>query len=317
MKHIVHIYLLIMENLTDIAVFVEVVKADSFTTAARELNISRSVVSKYITRLEQRLGVRLLNRTTRRLSLTEAGQHFFQQSQSALMQLENAQGAIHAMQAEPRGLLRISAPSSFGILHLAPLIPLLRNTYPDLNVELSISDKLIDIVDEGIDIAIRIDELPDSTLIAKRIAQCRYVVCASPSHFEQHGKPDTPEDLVKYNCLLFQFWNTPNQWRFLYEDNQFIEIKVKGEVISNNSLALREMMLNNGGISMAPTFLVGEDIKKGNLIPVLGDYHIKPISIYAVYPHRQYLTAKARAFLEFVTKHIDADRPYWDEFLNS
>jgi len=304
-----------MENLTDIAVFVEVVKADSFTTAAKELDLSRSVVSKYITRLEQRLGVRLLNRTTRRLSLTEAGRQFFQQSQSALMQLENAEGEILAMQAEPRGLLRISVPSSFGIMHLAPLMPQFQKIYPDLKLDLSINDKIVDIVDEGIDIAIRIGELPDSTLIAKRIAQCRYVVCASPTYFEQHDKPIIPEDLTQHNCLLFQFWNTPNQWQFLSKDNQFIDVKVRGEVVSNNSLALRKIMLNNGGISMAPTFLVGDDIKNGHLISVLSDCHIKPLSIYAVYPHRQYLTAKVRAFLEFLSSQINIDKPYWDEFL--
>ena len=305
-----------MENLTDIAVFVEVVKSSSFTTAARELDLSRSVVSKYITRLEQRLGVRLLNRTTRRLSLTEAGQRFFQQSQSALMQLENAEGEIHAMQAEPKGLLRISAPSSFGILHLAPLIPQLRKTCPELNLDLSISDKLVDIVDEGLDVAIRIGELPDSTLIARRIAQCRYVVCASPDYFEQHGRPGTPDDLTEHNCLLFQFWDSPNQWQFLDKDNRFINIKIRGEIVSNNSLALREIMKSGGGISIAPTFLVGDDLKNGRLAPVLTDYQIKPISIYAVYPHRQYLTAKVRAFLEFLSRRIDIDKPYWDKFLN-
>ncbi|MGD8569797.1 MAG: LysR family transcriptional regulator [Gammaproteobacteria bacterium] len=303
-----------MEHLTDIAVFVEVVKANSFTTAARELDLSRSVVSKYITRLEKRLGVRLLNRTTRRLSMTEAGQRFFQQSHSALMQLENAEGEIHAMQAEPKGLLRLSAPSSFGIIHLAPLLPQLRQTYPELNLELSISDKLVDIVDEGIDIAIRIGELPDSSLIAKRISPCRYVVCASPNYLKQHGKPETPDDLTQHNCLLFQFWDAPNQWQFLSRDNQFINIKVQGEIVSNNSLALRKIMLSGGGISMAPTFLVGDDIINGRLVPVLTDYHIKPISIYVVYPHRQYLTAKARAFLEFLSEHIDIDTPYWDNF---
>lgn len=315
MKNIVHIYYLIMENLSDIAVFVEVVKADSFTTAASELELSRSVVSKYITRLEQRLGVRLLNRTTRRLSLTEAGQRFYEQCQQALTQLENAEGEIHAMQAEPKGLLRISAPSSFGILHLAALMPKFRQACPGLNLELSIADNVIDIVDEGIDIALRIGELPDSTMIAKRIAQCRYVVCASPDYFEQHGKPVTPEDLTGHNCLLFQFWDSPNQWQFISKENQFISVKVRGEIVSNNSLALREIMRSGGGLSMAPTFLVGEDIKKGRLVPVLTDYKIKPVSIYAVYPHRQYLTAKVRAFLEFLAEQIDSDRPYWDEFI--
>jgi len=304
-----------MENLTDIAVFVEVVKADSFTDAAKELDLSRSVVSKYITRLEKRLGVRLLNRSTRRLSLTEAGQRFFQQSQSALLQLENAEGEIQAMQGEPKGLLRVSAFNSFGTMHLAPLIPAFQQSFPDLKLDFSINDQVVDMVDEGIDVAIRIGDLPDSALIAKRLVQCRYVVCASPKYFELNGKPDIPEDLSNHNCLLFQFWNTLNQWQFLGKNNQFFNIKVHGQVVCNNSLALRELLLNGGGISMAPTFLVGEDIKNGRLLPVLNEYHIKPISIYAVYPHRQYLTAKVCAFLEFLSNRIDIDNPYWDEFL--
>ncbi len=304
-----------MENLTDIAVFVRVVKTDSFTAAAGELGLSRSVVSKYITRLERRLGVRLLNRTTRRLSLTEAGLRFFEQSRSALAQLENAEDEIHAMQAAPKGLLRISAPSSFGVIHLAPLIPKLQQTYPDLNIDLSIDDKLIDIVDAGIDVAIRIADLPDSTLIAKRIAQCRYVVCAATSYLERHGKPITPEDLTQHNCLLFRFWDTPNQWQFLSKDDQFIDVNVHGEVVCNNSLALHAILLDGGGMTMAPTFLVGDDIAKGRLVSVLRDYRIKPISIYAVYPHRQYLAAKVRAFLEFLSAHIQPDAPYWDKSL--
>jgi DNA-binding transcriptional LysR family regulator len=301
-----------MENLTDIAVFVRVVKADSFTAAAQELELSRSVISKYITRLEQRLGVRLLNRTTRRLSMTEAGLRFFQQSQSALAQLENAETEIRALQASPKGLLRISAPSSFGVFHLAPLIPKLRQTHPDLTIDLSIDDHQIDIVDTGVDVAIRIAELPDSTLIAKRVARCRYVVCAAPEYIDKHGRPKTPEDLRNYNCLLFQFWNAPSQWKFLNKEEQFISVPVRGEIICNNSLALREILLGGGGITMAPTFLVGDDIANNRLVSVLNDYYIKPISVYAVYPHRQYLAAKVRAFLEFLSLHIEADKPYWD-----
>jgi DNA-binding transcriptional LysR family regulator len=304
-----------MEHLTDIAVFVQVVKADSFTAAAQELELSRSVISKYVTRLEQRLGVRLLNRTTRRLSLTEAGLRFYQQSQAALTQLDSAEAEVHAMQASPKGQLRISAPSSFGVLHLAPLIPKLQQAYPDLTIDLSIDDHQIDMVDTGIDVAIRIADLPDSTLIAKRVACCHYVVCTAPEYIKQYGYPKIPEDLSKHKCLLFQFWNTPSQWNFMSKEQHYISVPVRGEIICNNSLALREILLRGSGITMAPTFLVGDDIAHNRLVSVLDDYQIKPISVYAVYPHRQYLAAKVRAFLDFLPTHINPDKPYWDDYI--
>jgi DNA-binding transcriptional LysR family regulator len=304
-----------MENLNDIAVFVQVVRANSFTAAAEQMGISRSVVSKYISRLEENLGVRLLNRTTRRLKLTEAGTRLHEQSRLALAQLQDAENEVHAMQASPAGQLRISAPSSFGILHLAPLIPQLQQAFPDLSIDLSISDKLVDVVAKGIDVAIRIADLPDSTLIAKRITGCRYVVCASPDYLEEHGTPTAPDDLAQHSCLLFKYWGSPAQWHFMGKDEQFAQVTVRGDVVSNNSLALRETLLRGGGITMAPTFLVGEDIEKGHLTPVLSDYRFKPLSIYAVYPHRQFLAAKVRAFLEFLSERIDPDVPYWDSSL--
>ncbi len=301
-----------MENLSDIAIFVKVVKMDSFTAAASELGLSRSVVSKYITRLEQRLGARLLNRTTRRLSLTEAGSRFFQQSQSALIQLENAEDEINSMQSAPKGVLRISAPGSFGINHLAPLLPEFQQMYPELNIDLSIDDHMVDIVDTGIDVAIRIAELPDSTLIAKRIAQCRYVVCAAPEYLQAQGIPKTPEDLTQFNCLQFRFWDKPSHWQFLNKNDELINVKVLEQLVCNNSVALRKILLASGGITIAPTFLVGSDISSGRLISLLDNYRIKPISIYAVYPHREYLTAKVRAFLEYLAEKINSDLPYWD-----
>jgi DNA-binding transcriptional LysR family regulator len=301
-----------MQILTDIAVFVAVVKADSFTRAAQDLGLSRAVVSKYISRLEQQLGVRLLNRTTRRLSLTEAGDHFFRQCETAIRQMENAMSDIHALQDTPKGHLRISAPSSFGVMHLAPLIPHLQQQYPDLKIDLTIEDHQIDIVETGIDVAIRIADMPDSTLIARRIAQCRYVACASPEYLAHHGRPEIPEDLRKHNCLLFQFWNTPAQWHFLNKEQQFVGVRVGNEISCNNSLALREMLLAGAGVTMAPTFLIANDIVNGRVEIVLHDYSIKPLTIYAVYPHRQYLAAKVRAFLEYLSTHIEPDMPYWD-----
>lgn len=301
-----------MDNLTDIAVFVRVVEADSFTAAAANLGLSRSVVSKYITRLERRLGVRLLNRSTRRLGLTEAGARFFHQSQLALAQLDEAQNEMQALQAAPRGLLRISAPASFGALHLAPMLPEFRHSCPGLSIDLAIDDRQVDLVDTGIDIAIRIADLPDSSLVAKRIAACRYVVCAAPGYLDRFGRPEVPADLQRHNCLLFSHWQTPNQWRFLDRSRSYVSVQVRGDVVCNSSLALREILLAGGGLSMAPSFLVGADIADGRLEPVLSEFSLRELSIYAVYPHRELLAAKVRAFLEFLSARIDSENPYWD-----
>lgn len=302
-----------MENLTDIAVFVAVVKAASFTHAAEDLGLSRAVVSKYITRLEKQLGVRLINRTTRRLNLTEAGEHFFRQSESALRQMENAVADIHALQKTPKGVLRISAPISFGVIHLAPLIPTLRQNYPDLKIDLTLYDQQIDVVESGIDVTIRIADMPDSALIARRIAPCRYTLCAAPDYFAKNGYPNTPEDLQYHSCLVFQHWSTPQQWHFQNKEKQFVNVCVGNEISCNNSLALREMLLAGAGITVAPTFLIGNEIANGRLECVMNNYSIKPLTIYAVYPHRQYLAAKVHAFLELLRKYIDTDNPYWDK----
>ncbi len=300
-----------METLSDIAVFVQVVDSGSFTAAADRLNISKSVVSKYVTRLEDQLGVRLLNRTTRRLSLTEAGNILYSRSRRGLEEIEAAEAEISQFQKTPRGTLKINAPMSFGILHIAPHLSEFSARYPDLVTDINFDDKQIDLIDEGFDLAIRIAELPDSTLVARRLGPCRHVVCAAPDYLTKHGIPSTPENLSSHNVLTFRYQDSPSEWHFISEEGKFVSVPVNGTIQMNNSLALREALIKGAGVTLTPTFIVGEDIKAGRLKKLLPDYRPHELSIYAVYPERRHLSPKVQAFIEFMKEKV-SDPPYWD-----
>ncbi|MGH8597244.1 MAG: LysR substrate-binding domain-containing protein, partial [Gammaproteobacteria bacterium] len=226
-----------MKNFTDIAVFVQVVDSGSFTKAADQLGLSHSMASKSVTRLESRLGARLLNRTTRRLSLTEAGEALYEKSRGALSQIEDAELEIGQLQNEPRGLLRITAPMSFGILHIAPALPDFLRRHPRVSVEIKFDDRTVDLVDERFDLAIRVaSDLQESTLVARTLAPCRFVVCASPGYFERHRAPLTPHDLREHNCLVYTYVARPNVWRFAASDGSKIAVPVSGNLRTNNGL---------------------------------------------------------------------------------
>lgn len=300
-----------MESLSDIAVFVHVVRSGSFTAAAEKLSLSKSVVSKYVTRLEDRLGARLLNRTTRRLSLTEVGQAFFERSQRALDEIEEAEAEVSRLQGEPRGELRLSSPMSFGILHLAPLLPAFQDCYPELTVDMVLDDRKTDLVDEGFDLAIRIGELPDSSLVARRLGPCGHVVCGSPAYFARNGVPKSPQDLADHAALTYRYQDAPAEWRLVDRHGDFHQVAVNSRLQMNNSLALREALLQGFGVTLTPTFVVGSDIKAGRLMAVLTEYKALEVSIYAVYPQRKHLSPKVRAFIDFLSERIE-DPPYWE-----
>ena len=291
--------------------FVRVVDAGSFTRAAEQLRISRPVVSKYVSRLENRLGVRLLNRTTRRLSLTEAGRIFHQRSQRGLQDIEQAEAEVSRLQENPRGVLRLNTPMSFGILHIAPLLPEFQARYPDVSIDMNLDDRQVDVIEEGFDVSVRIAELPDSSLVARRLAPCRHVVVAAPSYLERHGTPRTPEDLRDHNIITFSYQASMADWHFVAPDKRPVSVAVSGALQVNNSLALREALLAGAGIMRTPTFVVGRDIQAGRLVPLLGNYQALEISIYLVYPQRRHLSPKVRAFVDFMAEKIAAT-PYWD-----
>ena len=249
-----------MDSLTDIAVFVQVVQSGSFTGAARRLSLSKSVVSKYVTRLEKRLGARLLNRTTRRLSVTEAGQAFYERSRRGLLEIEEAEAEGSRLQGEPRGTLRVNTPMSFGVLHIAPAIPEFLRRYPELSVDMHLDDRRVDVVKEGFDVSIRISDLPDSSLIARRVGPCRHAIVASPDYLKRHGTPRTPNELRDHNVITYEYQESALEWHFQKAGETPISVPVSGSIQMNNSLALREAVLNGAGITRTPTFVVGRDL---------------------------------------------------------
>tara|TARA_R110001583_G_C5641511_1_gene407896 strand:- start:185 stop:1150 length:966 start_codon:yes stop_codon:yes gene_type:complete len=313
-NNIVHEYVLKevgLDSLSDIAVFVQVVDSGSFTAAADRLAISKSVVSKYVTRLENQLGARLLNRTTRRLSLTEAGRVFYERSRKGLADIEDAKSEVSRMQSEPRGTLRLNAPMSFGILHVAPALPEFLKRYPEITVDVNLDDRKVDVIEEGFDISVRISELPDSSLVAKRLGPCRHTIVAAPEYLERCGTPRTPEELRDHNIVSYRYQESALAWHFQTPDNKSTAVTVSGSLMMNNSLALRATLLEGVGIARTPTFAVGQDIREGRLIPILRDYDVLDVTIFLVYPQRRHLSPKVRAFVDFMAERI-TETPYWD-----
>ncbi|WP_444922261.1 LysR family transcriptional regulator [Microbulbifer sp. CnH-101-G] len=300
-----------MESFAAIPVFVTVAETGGFSPAAKLLGISKSAVSKRVSQLEEQLGVKLLHRTTRKLSLTEAGEHFFQHARIAYQAAQDAQDAVTQLQGEPQGRLRINAPMSFGRLHLAPLIPVFLKRYPKITIDLVMDDKVVDLIGEGFDIAIRGGDLPDTSLIARKLAPLQSVLCASPAYLEEFGKPIELEQLTEHNCLMFTYSRDVKEWNFI-QDNHLHTIEVRGNYQVNNSEALREAILQGLGIGRLPTFVAGADIKSGLLVPLFEEYQMPAKTIYAVFPERQYMPAKVRAFIEFAIEYFGGDIPYWD-----
>jgi DNA-binding transcriptional LysR family regulator len=299
-----------MQNLTDIAIFVKVVELSSFTAAAEALESSQPVVSKAVTRLEEKLGARLLNRTTRRLSLTEAGSELYRRSVRALQEIENAELEVARFQTEPRGTLRVAAPMSFSILQLGPVIQNFLERYPGVTVELNMDDRQVDIVEEGYDLAIRIGQLQDSNLVARKITPCRQVMCASPAYLAKHGSPERPEDLLEHNCILYSLLLTPREWRLIDGDGETHAVPVGGKLHSNNGLVNRAAAVAGAGIVLLPTFYIGEEVRSGALKPVLCKFKPQELAVYAVYPERRNLTPKVRAFVDFLAATFGPTPPW-------
>ena len=301
-----------MESLTDIAVFVQVVDSGSFTAAAERLEISKSVVSKYVSRLEDRLGARLLNRTTRRLSLTEVGHVFYERSRKGLADIEDAELEVSRMQGTPRGTLRLNTPMSFGIMHIAPGLAEFMRQYPDVTVDMNLNDRIVDVIDEGYDVSIRIAELPDSSLVARRLAPCRHAIVAAPEYLEARGTPRTPAELQDHNIITYRYQESAQEWHFRSADNKASAVPVAGSLTVDNSLAIRAALLAGVGIGRTPTFVVGEDIREGRLVSLLKGYETLEVSIYLVYAQRRHMSPKVRAFLDFMAARI-REVPYWDQ----
>jgi DNA-binding transcriptional LysR family regulator len=300
-----------MDNLTGMMVFAQVVQAGSFSKAAENMGMSKSSVSKKVTYLEDRLGVRLLNRTTRKLSLTEVGHVFYERCERIMSEAEEAELAVTRLQDEPRGHLKISAPVSFGVKHLGRPLAVFLAKYNDLSVDVQLNDRYVDIVDEGFDLAIRIGRLPDSSLIAKKIGVSRLVVCASPEYWQKNAKPNHPRELEDMNCLIYTLSRNAGGWP--YQENGTTQlVKIDGDVKANNGDIIRDMAINGSGVAVSPAFIVGQELANGKLQAVLEEYEVEPINIYAVYPHNRHLSAKVRLFVDFL-KDWFGQCPSWEE----
>ncbi len=288
-----------MDKLTSMNVFVRVAKAGSFAGGARDLSISRAMATKHIMQLENNLGIRLFNRTTRSLSLTEAGSSYLERCQQVLAEIEEMEAAVTQLQMEPRGTLKISAPPFIGAAHIAKGLSEFLEIHPDLSADLILQGSPGDMVDEAIDIAICLGKLEDTSLIAIKLASSQLVVCGAPAYFSEHGMPEKPEDLAEHNCMVN--WAIPprDQWEFKKTSGKVV-IKVSGRMQANAADPLRIAAVNGLGLVVLPTYIVGWDIRRGKLQVALDDYMGAPMEIHAVYPHRKYLSAKVRTFLDFL-----------------
>lgn len=302
-----------MQDLSGIAVFAAVVESGSFTAAAERLGQSKSAVSKQVTRLEQRLGARLLARTTRRLNLTEVGQAFYERCRRIVAEAEEAELAVTHLQEVPRGTLRVSAPLSFGIAHLAAALPDFMETHPDLTLDIDFSDRRVDIVEEGFDMAVRIGRLEDSSLIAKRIAESRRSVLASPDYWRRRGKPSHPRDLENHNCLIYTLLSTPGSWSFTDPEDpaREISVRVSGSIKANNGNALALAAAAGHGVVVMPTFICGDLIASGALVPALEGFEASPVGIHALYASNRHLSAKVRAFVDFLAARFAGPEVQW------
>jgi DNA-binding transcriptional LysR family regulator len=302
-----------MENLAGMAVFARVAEAKSFSGAARRLGVSKSAVSKQVAQLERALKARLLNRTTRRLSLTEVGEAFYEHCARMLAEAEAAELAVSRLYAEPRGVLKVTAPAAFGHLHIAPAIPDFIERHPGVAVQIVMNDRPVDLAEEGFDLAIRMTREQAPNVVARRLAPVRWAVCAAPGYLEQHDAPGTPQDLEGHNCLFYSFLESFSEWRFSSKAGD-TAVRVTGNFTVNNSEALREAVLKGLGIALLPTFTVGADLRGGRLQQVLGEYRAHGTfgeEVYAIYLPTRYLSPKVRAFVDFFVQRF-APEPYWD-----
>ncbi|MPZ41664.1 MAG: LysR family transcriptional regulator [Rhizobiales bacterium] len=302
-----------MDPLDGIAAFARVVDGGSFSAAAHRLGISKSAVSAHVQRLEERLGIRLLNRTTRRLSVTEAGAAYYRHCARILAEAEAAEQVASALQREPRGTLRMSAPDTFGWMHVAPAVPAFLKRFPDLSVDIDLSSAHVSLVDEGLDLAIRIGVLEDSALVVRRLAPSRLILCAAPVYLRERGMPREPDELARHNCLCTNLLPWGDEWHLTGKRGE-VRVAVGGSVRSNSAQMLRGAAIDGIGIAILPTWAVFEPLRTGALRRVLDAWEPPASTIYAVYPGNRLMSMKVRAFVDHLARYFGRT-PYWDEGL--
>ncbi len=293
-----------MDKLASLRAFTKVVELASFSEAGKKLRLSRSAVSKYISDLEHELGVQLLNRTTRRVTPTEQGQAYFERATSILADLDAADHAVAERQSSPRGLLRVNAPMSFGTIKLGPVVAEFMERYPELQIQLVLSDEQVDPLQQGIDVVLRIAELESSSLIARKLTPIPRSLCASPDYLSRRGEPKHPDELRNHDCLTYGYLSTGNQWKLTGKDGDHW-VSPRWMLCANNAEVLCDAAVRGRGIALLPNFVAEDALQRGALRSILTDYSSPPTALYAVYPPTRHLAVKVRVFIDFLVERFE------------
>ncbi len=292
-----------MDRLGAMEMFVRIVETGSFSAVARQMGTTQPTVSKQLTALEKRLGARLLQRSTRKLSLTESGQTYYDRCKRIVDEVREAEGTLGKMQTSLAGALHVNSSIAFGEMFVAPLVLQFQQQNPELSAELTLNDRFIDLLEEGVDVALRIGRLTDSSLVARRVGATRRIVVATPEYLRKHGTPKHPLDLADHNCLLYSYLSTGNEWSFQGPEGE-IHVRVSGSFKSNNGHALARAVSAGVGIAMGPDWLMHEGLATGDIQAILPEYSTRPLDINAVYPSNRLLSAKVRTFIDYLQAEL-------------
>jgi DNA-binding transcriptional LysR family regulator len=299
-----------VDKFQEMKVFAAVVEAGSFTGAAQLLDMSKAAVSRYVADLEERLGVRLLHRTTRRLSPTTEGEIFHVRCRELLDNLDEAEAEITSRSGAASGLLKVNVPVTFGLMHLAPLWPAFLARHPKLDLDITLSDRVVDLVEDGFDLAVRIGQLPASSLISRRLAGTRLVLCAAPGYLARRGEPQHPDQLLQHDVISYSLFASGEHWRFTGPEGE-VTVKVVPRVRTNSGDTCRAAALHEQGIVLQPTFIVGADLAQGTLREIMPAYRAIELGVYAVYPSRKFVSPKVRLLIDFLVEAFA--HPVWSE----
>ncbi|SEF89687.1 LysR family transcriptional regulator [Nitrosomonas ureae] len=305
-----------MDRFENMNAFVRVVEIGSISGAADRMNVAKSVISRRLKELEEHLGVELFHRTTRQMNLTDSGRAFYQQSVRILADVLEAEHATSQFHGALKGNLKVAVPLSFGLMHLGPAISEFLQAHPEITFDLDFNDRQVDILIEGFDLAIRIASLPDSSLIARRLAPIQSIMCASPSYLERMGKPQSLEELIHHRCLAYNLINNFENWNLYDTEGQPIRTKIVPYLKASNGEFLRDAAVEGAGIILMPAFIVYKEIERGTLIPLLTQYKSSQLSAYAIYPQTRHLSQRVRAFVDFLIQRFEG-APYWDSCLQN
>lgn len=300
-----------MDRYENMNAFVRVVESGSISAAADRMNVAKSVISRRLKELEEHLGVELFHRTTRQMNLTDSGRAFYHQCVRILDDILEAEHATSQFHGALKGSLKVAVPLSFGLMHLSPAIHEFLQIHPDIEFDLDLNDRQVDLLAEGFDLAIRIANLADSSLIARRLAPIQAIMCASPAYLERMGTPQSPQQLIHHRCLVYNLISNSENWDLYDAKEQLVRTKIIPYLKASNGEFLRDAAVAGLGIVLMPTFIVYKEITSGALVPILTEYHASPLAAYAIYPQTRHLSQRVRAFVDFLVKRFEG-LPYWD-----